>query len=243
MQRAVSLDDGTAYAMLLNPTGGVFGGDFLSTRIRLDDGARVCLTTPSATRVYRTLRDPSVQETHIEIGEGAALELLPDHVIPHAGAGFHQLLRVDLARTGRAIFFDSFAAGRIAHGERWMFREFDSRTEIFLSGRPLFLNRTLIEPHLRPPAGFFVLEKSHYVANAVFVAGDFDAWPQLLAALHAALSSQLGIYGGASLLARYGCIVRFLARTASDLAEANTALWSAARPVLLGIPAFDLRKY
>lgn len=243
MQRAVSLDDGTAYAMLLNPTGGVLGGDFLSTRIRLAEGARACLTTPSATRVYRALRHSSVQETQIEIGEGAALELLPDHVIPHAGASFRQLLCVELACTGRAILFDSFAAGRIAHGERWLLRDFDSRTEVFLAGKPVFLNRTLIEPHVRPLSPDCGTTEFHYVATAFFVGGDFNAWKELLLALHSVLSEQPGIYAGASLLARHGCVARFLARTASDLAETNAALWSAARPLLLGSPAFNLRKY
>ncbi len=79
------------------------------------------LTTPSATRVYRTRGQPAVQETHIRIGEGASLEYLPDHVIPHRDSRFHQSLRVDMGRGSRAIFWDALAAGRVAHGERWNF--------------------------------------------------------------------------------------------------------------------------
>jgi len=243
VQRAVSLEDATAYAMLLNPTGGVLGGDFLSTQIRVGSGARACLTTPSATRVYRTLRHPAIQETHLEIGENAALEFLPDHVILHAGASFRQLLCVDLSPGSRAILFDSFSAGRIAHGERWVFRDFDSRVEVSLAGKPLFLNRTLIEPHLRAPADFSGLEGFDYVASIILAAPDFAEWPRILAALQAGIADRSGIYGGASLLARDACIVRFLARTASDLAETNATLWGVARPLLLGSPAFDLRKY
>ena len=229
--------------MLLNPTGGVLGGDSLSTSVRLGSGAHACLTTPSATRVYRTSRLPAVQETTIHAGENAVLEYLPDHVIPHAGSSFRQLLRVNLSSSSRAILFDSFAAGRIAHGERWQFRDYDSRMEIFAADEPVFVNRTWIEPRLRVPQDFAGLEGFDYVAGVIFAGGDFTEWKPLADALWSLLAERPGIYGGVSLFARGGCIARFLARTASDLAETNLALWTAARPLLLGKPAFDLRKY
>src|ERR1700733_14760644 len=65
----VELADGTACLMLLNPTGGLVGGDFLCAQIIQEPDPRVCLTTPSATRVYRTLDQAAVQETSIQLGE------------------------------------------------------------------------------------------------------------------------------------------------------------------------------
>ncbi len=56
----MDLEAGGAALMLLNPTGGVLGGDRLETRVRLGAGSRVCLTTPSATRVYRSAGAPAV---------------------------------------------------------------------------------------------------------------------------------------------------------------------------------------
>jgi len=69
-------DDGTAYLMLLNPTGGVLGGDHLATEIIQEPCTHVCLATPSATRVYRTAGRPAVLETVIKLGEGSTLEYL-----------------------------------------------------------------------------------------------------------------------------------------------------------------------
>ena len=46
--------------MLLNPTGGVLGGDHLVTEIIQEAGRTFALTTPSATRVYRTSQQPAV---------------------------------------------------------------------------------------------------------------------------------------------------------------------------------------
>ncbi|MGB6431413.1 MAG: urease accessory protein UreD, partial [Candidatus Acidiferrales bacterium] len=144
-QTATPMADGSAYLLLLNPTGGVLGGDRLLSRIVLDAGTHVCLSTPSATRVYRALGEPSVQETWIDVGAGATVEYFPDHVIPHAESRFKQRLSVEMGRGSRAILFDAFAAGRLAHGESWAFREFDSETRAYCSGKPLYLSRTKIE--------------------------------------------------------------------------------------------------
>src|SRR5258706_7251441 len=70
----LTLDDGTAYLMLLNPTGGVLGGDRLVTAIIQADETPVSMTTPSATRIYRTAEKPAILETTIHLGESATLE-------------------------------------------------------------------------------------------------------------------------------------------------------------------------
>ena len=109
--------------MLLNPTGGVLGGDHLVTEIIQEADTHVCLTTPSATRIYRTSQRPAVLETMVKLGEGATLEYLPDHVIPHAGSALRQSLRVEMARGSREnpTILDSLASGK---GRPWRALEF-----------------------------------------------------------------------------------------------------------------------
>ncbi len=229
--------------MLLNPTGGLVGGDFLLTQIVLEAGTRVCLTTPSATRVYRTRDEPSVQETRIQLGEGAFLEYLPDHVIPYRGSKFRQLLQIEMARGSRAICWDAIAAGRVAHGERWNFDEVDSYTEISLGGRPIYLNRTTIRPALLDPRRSGFAEGFNYLATLVVVGEQLDNWKEIAAAINAELTSMPEVYGGGSTLARGGCVVKLLTRSASDLLAAQQVLCGRARQMVLGSPAVDLRKY
>ncbi|HZN50301.1 MAG TPA: urease accessory protein UreD, partial [Methylomirabilota bacterium] len=50
----VALDDPSAVVSILNPTGGLVGGDRLSIDVEATADAHAVLTTPSATRVYRT---------------------------------------------------------------------------------------------------------------------------------------------------------------------------------------------
>ena len=241
-QALAELADGTPYLMLLNPTGGVLGGDFLLTQIALGADSSVCLTTPSATRVYRTKSQPAVQNTEIVIGEGASLEYLPDHVIPYQHSYFQQSLRVEMGRGSRALFWDAMAAGRVARGERWEFREFDSRMEITLCGREVFLSRTRIRPSSLAPGQLGVAEGFGYLAAFVIVADRLDGWEEVAAAMNAELRNVPPVYGGASTLANNGCIVKLLASSASDLTAAQAALWARARQLIFGSGSVSLRK-
>jgi len=239
----LTLAGGASYLMLLNPTGGVLGGDRLTTEIVQEPGTHVCLTTPSATRIYRTTEKPAVLETRIRVGERATLEYFPDHVIPHAGSALRQTLHIDLARGSRAIVLDSMAAGRVAHGERWKFVEMDSRIEVRACGKPAYVNRTRIVPAERRPDQLGAAQDFDYVSSmAVFADGPTD-WKELCSAASEVLNSAPDILGGASELSRSGCVIRLLARSASAMTLANLQLWNAARSRIAGLPPFDHRKY
>jgi urease accessory protein len=239
----LTLADGASYLMLLNPTGGVLGGDHLITEIVQEAGTHVCLTTPSATRIYQTAEKPAMLETVIQLGEGATLEYFPDHVIPHAGSALRQSLRIEMARGSRAILLDSMASGRVAHGERWNFTELDSRTEIYASGRPAYINRTKIIPATSRPDRLGWMEEFDYLSCLAMFADGFTRWPQVAAAINEELNSLPNVRGAASLVSKGGCVARFLARSASDMTFGNKKLWDAAREQVAGLPPLDHRKY
>jgi urease accessory protein len=239
----LTLADGASYLMLLNPTGGVLGGDHLITEIVQEAGTHVCLTTPSATRIYRTAERPAILETVIHLEEGATLEYFPDHAIPHAGSALRQSLHIEMARGSRAIILDSMASGRVAHGERWSFSEMDSRTEVYVCDRPAYINRTRIVPATNRPDRLGWMEEFDYLSCMGLFADGFTCWKEVSAALNEEMKSIPNVRGGATLVSRGGCIVRFLARSASDMTLANKKLWDAARGRVAGLPSFDHRKY
>ena len=229
--------------MLLNPTGGVLGGDHLVTEVALEAAAHACLTTPSATRVYRTAEKPAILDTVIHVGEGATLEYFPDHVIPHVGSALRQSLRIEMERGSRAIVLDAMASGRVAHGERWDFREIDSRTEVRMCGKPAYISRTKIVPAAKRPDQAGLMEEFDYMACLTFFADGFARWGEVFSATNAALEQTPNVRGGASLLARGGCVARVLARSASDMTLTSKKLWDIARAHIVELPSFDHRKY
>jgi urease accessory protein len=235
-------DDGSVTVVLLNPTGGVLGGDRLDTLVDLGPGTRVCVTTPSATRVYGSAGPTAVQGTRIRVGAGAILEYFPDHLIPHAGARFEQTLHVDLHPAGRAILWDGFALGRLARGERWAFDTLISRIEVASEGRPIFLDRLELHGGPRCLDGLGGAEGLAYVGTMVAVDAAFADFGPLVAEVQAGFDPASPVRGGASPLGPHGCFVRVLAASAHELEAWRKRLWRLLRLRLLGLGEADLRK-
>jgi urease accessory protein len=233
--------DPAAWAVLLNPSGGVLGGDHLVTDLVLAEGAHVGVTTPSATRVYRTTGPEAILDTRIAVGDGAFLEYFPDHLIPQAGSRLRQSLRIELAATARAIVWDALALGRPARNEWWSFASLVTSIDVTLAGRPAFVDRASLQGGLPGLSGLGGMEGFGYVATLVVIDSAFGDWAALSEELHGLV--QAGpCRGGSGRLAGAGCFVRLLARAAHELADAQRALWACVRRRLLALPEVDLRK-
>src|SRR5262245_24947111 len=77
--RPVYLDDtGTAYVYLLNPCGGILGGDTYQITVRLEAGAHAYLTTPAATKLYAAPGAAAQQQLAFTLDDRAVLTYLPD---------------------------------------------------------------------------------------------------------------------------------------------------------------------
>jgi urease accessory protein len=228
--------------LLLNPTGGFVGWDRLKAEVFLGAHTRVCLSTPAATKIYRTLGPPAVQETSIRLSEGAAVEYIPDHVIPFPGSTYRQSLAIDLAEGSIALIFDAWAVGRVARGERWLFKEFVNRISVTCRGIPIFHDCAILSPGTMELAGFGGMENLNYVALFGVFAEDFENWDGLAEIVQRELRELTFIISGVNLLSRCGCIIRLLARFAPELNDAFVRVWMIARRTLVGVPSFDLRK-
>src|SRR2546422_9928149 len=90
--RSLALDDRAAVVSVLNPTGGLVGGDRLAIDVVVGPAAHACLTTPSATKVYRTAGATAEQHVRLPPGVGASLEWVPDHTIPSPGSALRPAL-------------------------------------------------------------------------------------------------------------------------------------------------------
>ena len=69
--------DAVCHNVLVHPPGGLVGGDTLDLRISAADKAHGLITTPGATRFYRSDGELALQRTHITLTQEARLEWLP----------------------------------------------------------------------------------------------------------------------------------------------------------------------
>jgi urease accessory protein len=148
-----------------------------------------------------------------------------------------------MGRGSRAIVLDSMASGRVAHGERWSFTEIDSRMDVSICGKPVFINRTKIDPSRYAPTLPGTMGEFDYMACMGLFADGFNHWPRVATTMNTGLETEPQIKGGVSLLSRGGCVVRYLAHNASEMTRMNKKLWDAARELVIGLPPFDHRKY
>ena len=234
--------DGSALVVLLNPGGGVLGGDRLQTEIDLGPNTHVTVATASATKVYRCAGPAAVQHTSVTVAEGAVLEYVPHHLIPHAGAALEQSLRIDLTPRSRLILYDGFSLGRVARGESWAFRSLASEVRVSEGGRPLHEDRFRLTADqafgLRDLGG---AEGCAYLGTVLLGAPSRTDWEDVMAESWELLARHPEVRGGASLLARGGCVIRFLAPSAHSLTAFARVAWGLGRRRLLGLPPLDLR--
>lgn len=234
----MALDDAAAVVSILNPTGGLVGGDRLAIDVAVGSGAHACLTTPSATKVYRTDAEPVDQTVRLTLAAHARLEWVPDHTIPFAGAALRQRVQADVAEGAALVLVDAFAAGRVARGEAWRFALLDSAVSVRDPGGWLLHDRLVLREGA-PGPGLGLAEDRRYVATVVVIA---DAGVAAFADDVASLDGADDVDVGAAVLPRRGALVRCLAADAPALARTVDAIWAAARRRALGLPPLLLRK-
>jgi len=239
----VDLDGtGAATLFLLNPTGGVLGGDDLDTAVELGSDAHVCLSTTSATRVSRSSGALSTVRTTLRVGEGARLEYVPDHLILSPGARLAQRLDVEMAPGASAIVSDAWAVGRVARGEAWRFDLLDSAIVARDSEGLLFKDRLVLQGTVGW-AGLGGAEGMAYVATVLCLAPAHAALGDLERAIAESLSARPGEAAvGVTALARGGVIARILAATAPAMQSLVARAWAACRSELWALPPQLLRK-
>jgi urease accessory protein len=233
----VALDDAAAVVSVLNPTGGLVGGDALEIDVDVAPGAHACLTTPSATKVYRASGAAATQHVTVRLAPGARLEWVPDHTIPHAGAAFRQRFLAEVGAGAALVAVDAFAAGRVARGEAWRFALLDSTLSVADRSGQIVHDRFVLRDGA--PAGLGITERRPYFATVIVVADTGVA--AFVERVHA-LAADPDLELGAGLLARRGAVVRCLAADAPALGRAVDAVWAAARVEILGVPPLALRK-
>jgi urease accessory protein len=238
----MDLGDGGATLLLLNPTGGLLGSDRLQTRIALGPGSAVCLSTPSATRVYRSPGPPAVQHVSIDIGRGATLEWLPDHLIPSPGARLRQSTEIALGQDATLLYLDAWAVGRAARGEAWGFDLLDSQLTVRDESGLLLRERSILAAGL-PRTGLGGTEGFGYVATFLAARPGRPDWEGPARDLHETVRAMgVGVRAGVTTLARSGMMARLLCASAPALRSAVDALWACCRRTLLAKGPLDLRK-
>ena len=158
---------GCCHAILIHPPGGIAGGDTLDIRIRVDAAAHALVTTPGATKWYKSAGRPARQSVRSD-GAGA-FEGRPQETIVVDAAEARSEISIDLRDGAATIGWDIVALGRRASGERFERGAFAQSIRLRHDGALLWHERTRLvggDPLLDSAAGL----------NGGHVFGSIWAW-------------------------------------------------------------------
>lgn len=111
----------TCHNVLVHPPGGLVGGDTLEIDVTVGAGAHALITTPGATRFYRSAGEPAVQRTRLRLAPGARLEWLPLEAILYNGCLAQNHLSFELAAGAELMAWDVTALG-LPHADQLFVR-------------------------------------------------------------------------------------------------------------------------
>ena len=92
--------------VVLHPPGGVVGGDELHLQATLAEGSHALITTPGATRFYRSDGAAALQSVRLQLAAGARLEWLPMEALAYSGCDAHSQVHMTLAPGAEMIGWD-----------------------------------------------------------------------------------------------------------------------------------------
>ena len=111
LQRLYPEGPGICHHVVVHPPGGVVGGDELHLQATLAEGSHALITTPGATRFYRSEGLPACQQVRLQLAAGARLEWLPMETIAYTGCDASSTLRMTLDPGAQMIGWDLLALG------------------------------------------------------------------------------------------------------------------------------------
>jgi urease accessory protein len=225
-------DDPCAYVYLLTPTGGMLAGDRLDIHIVLEPGARVCLTTASATKVHPSTGHFAEQFLRIDLGPGSSLEYLPAPTILFRQACWRQHTLVHRALDSRLLFSEGWSAGRVARQEVFAFSCLETLIEVYTAQRLSLFDRMRIHPTSYPYQNLALWGQRPHLLTMVLLQATPPSSTWLQRTQQELATDQALI--GLSQLETSGIIVRMLAEEDEAATSAAQQLWRKIRQELWG---------
>jgi urease accessory protein len=130
LQRLYPEGEAVCHHVLVHPPGGLVGGDVLEIDAELASGTHALITTPGATRYYRSAGQPAVQRVRARLEAGARLEWLPLETIAYRQCIAENRLQFDLAPGAEMMGWDLLALGLPAANEHWDLGHYTQRLEL-----------------------------------------------------------------------------------------------------------------
>jgi urease accessory protein len=225
-------EGGICHSVLVHPPGGIVGGDTLAIAVTLASDAHALITTPGATRFYRSAGATAEQSLSVAAAAGSRLEWLPLETIAYSGCEAENRMRFALAPGAEMIGWDVTALGLPASDQPFVAGRFTQTIELPGSWLERGSVRAADTRLLDAPLGW---AGERVLATLWFGAGSALAEPRraalLEAAREAAEAHPLRATAGATSPHETVVVLRVLAGRVEPALELLKRVWQAWRPL------------
>ncbi len=228
--------DAVCHNVLVHPPSGLVGGDTLDMQVTVGEGAHGLVTTPGATRFYRSEAGLATQQVHARVESGARLEWLPLEAIAYNQCDALNRAVFNLAPGAEMMAWDLTAFGLPAANLPYVQGTFRQHLEIpgvWLERGTLNANDTRL---MDSPLG---LAGQRCMATLVFAAGSAMADERIERALACARevleASELRLTAGATSPHEQVIVLRVLAPVTEPAMQLLRQVWAAWRQEMWGM--------
>jgi urease accessory protein len=228
--------DAVCHNVLVHPPSGLVGGDTLDMTVTVGSGAHGLVTTPGATRFYRSDAGLATQQVHARVEADARLEWLPLEAIAYNGCDGLNRAVFDLAPGAEMMTWDITALGLPAADLPFVQGSFRQHMEI----PGVWLERGTISASdnrlMNSPLG---LAGQRCMATLVFAAGSAIAAERSDRALAVARdlleASELRLTAGATAPHPQVIVLRVLSPVTEPAMQLLRQVWAAWRSEMWGM--------
>lgn len=234
-------ESGEIFIYQMNPVGGMVQGDDYYQEITVEPGAKVFLTTQSATKIYRTPNSYTRQTNLFQLGANALLEYFPDPVIPFAGSRYQGETKLFLSKGSTAFIAEIVTPGRIKRDEVFQYDYFYSKTKVYWEEELILWDNWRLEPSQLDMKTLGMYDGFTH-QGSLFVFSE-RVTQSLVEEIQQIFVNHTKVLAGVSLTAKNGIAVRLLGSRADQMEKAIMECWDLIRRKLVGLPKPRIRKY
>ena len=227
------------HSIIIHPPAGIAGGDTLEIDVFVGSECHAVLSTPSASKWYKSFKNPATQSIQFELGANAKLDWLPQENLFFKGADAKVLTKLNLQSSSSFIGWDAAMLGRHASGEEWSKGHVHIGNQIYRDGKLLWIENGQIDA-----------EDMHYKSLP-----QIGSWPVFatLCAVGPACSRTLAeslsnmmpwtdaLRSGVTYLPQGVLLARAVSNDIELTRNWMINTWSILRPLVHGVPAKSLR--
>lgn len=223
--------DQSCHIYIIHPPGGIVGGDDLLLQADINQDAHSVITTPAATKFYRSNGYLAQQTQVINVAESAILEWLPQETVFFSDADAAANTIINIQPSSRIIAWEIQCLGLPANNLTFSQGQCVQKFQVWKNGIPVLLDCNRIQGGGELLTSSWGLNNYQAVGTMISTDQEDDSYLDLLktaASKHnATLHACTAVHGLV--------VIRAMAKYAEEIKELFLSVWQELRPHLLNL--------